>query len=137
MQFRIYYVFGAIALLLAIGVVYLVLKGRKDPGTILYKQECESCHMEDGSGLEELIPPLARSDWLANNQDKLPCMIREGMTGPLVVNGVEYNGEMKPKDHLNESQIYNLITYINTTWGNDHPRPNLRKVKEQLKLCPK
>lgn len=135
MQLRLYHVFAIVGLLLAIGVVYLIIKGDRDPGAILYKQECESCHMDDGTGLEELIPPLAGSDWLVNNQEKLACLIREGMKGPLVVNGVKYDNTMDPNEKLNDGQIYNIITYINTAWGNDLPRPNLREVKEQLKRC--
>ncbi len=31
-------------------------------GKILYEYYCANCHMEDGSGLEGLIPPVAGAD---------------------------------------------------------------------------
>lgn len=135
MVFRNYHIFALIAILLIAGVIVLIMQGRRDPGEILYLRECAACHMEDGTGLEQLYPPLANSDWLRENQDTVACIIRNGMKGPLVVNGREYDGIMAPHADLSDGQIYNIITYINTSWGNDLPRPNLAEVKGQLTRC--
>lgn len=135
MGFRNYYIFALIAVLLVVGVILLIRKGNRDPGAVLYQRECMACHMEDGSGLEQLYPPLANSDWLRDNQDTLACIIRNGIQGPMVVNGREYDGIMAPHADLTDGQIYNIITYINAAWGNDLSRPNLAEVKEQLARC--
>lgn len=63
-------------------------------GKILYENFCANCHMEDGTGLVEVIPPLAGSDYLVKFPEKLPCMIRKGISGEMTVNGKIYNTEM-------------------------------------------
>ncbi len=103
-------------------------------GKRLYSAHCENCHMEDGTGLAKLIPPLADSDYLKNNQDKIACILRNGQTGEVIVNGVTYNQEMPGKKYT-EVQITNIINYINHAWGNDYGVTSLEKNKIDLQNC--
>jgi len=48
-------------------------------GEVLYKYHCENCHMEDGSGLGKLIPPLDSSRLTLSDPVKLVCLIRNGL----------------------------------------------------------
>ncbi len=105
-------------------------------GEQLYRTYCANCHMEDGRGLARLIPPLAGSDWLRQNQDTLPCIIRHGMHGPIVVNGILFEGEMPSNKQLNAIHINNLINYINHAWGNDFGRADIRRTEAALERCP-
>lgn len=104
-------------------------------GEILYKNFCANCHMEDGTGLEGVIPPLAGADFLGTHSGQVPCIIRKGIKGPLVVNGREYNTEMAGIPQLTEFEVTNVINYINTAWGNDFEIVKHLEVREALENC--
>lgn len=105
-------------------------------GEILYNNFCANCHMENGAGLEGLIPPLAEADWIRENQDQLACVIRHGMQGPIEVNGRTYNEEMPGVPQLSEFEIANVINYINHAWNNDFGYVSYEKVKSTVDNCP-
>ena len=46
-------------------------------------------------------------------------MVINGMSGPISVNGVEYNGVMPGFGYLNDAEIAALLTYALNAWGND------------------
>jgi len=105
-------------------------------GQVLYDFHCSNCHMTDGVGLKQLIPPLAKADYLKNNQSELACLIKNGIKGPITVNGKVFNTEMAGIKSLNDIQINNIINYINHSWGNDFGDSNVRDVKNALEQCP-
>lgn len=105
-------------------------------GEGLYNYYCANCHMEDGSGLEGLIPPLAQADWLRDNQASLACLIRKGIEGPIMVNGRQYEQAMAGIPELSETEITNIINYMNQAWGNDYGFIQITQVMENLKTCP-
>lgn len=105
-------------------------------GQRLYQAHCSNCHMDDGTGLAKLIPPLVNSDYLKNNQALIPCILRNGQSGEIVVNGVSYNQEM-PGQKYTEVQINNMINYINSAWGNNYPSVTIKETKERLQNCTK
>lgn len=104
-------------------------------GELNYNNTCANCHMEDGGGLELLVPPLVGADFVRDHPNKLPCIIRHGMTGMVIVNGVEYEGEMIPVPELTDFEIVNVINYINKAWGNDFPIVTYEQVKAALENC--
>ena len=91
--------------------------------------------MEDGTGLQGIIPPLAGSDYLAANQGLLPCLIRNGYKGEMIVNGRIYNTEMQGIKELTEFEITNVINYVNTAWGNDIEIVKHLDVRAALEAC--
>ncbi len=104
-------------------------------GKILYENFCSNCHMDDGTGLINIIPPLAGADYLQINQDKLPCIIRAGMKGNVVVNGKIYSTEMPGVPQLTEFEVTNVINYINSAWGNNYGVVKHLEVREALNSC--
>lgn len=104
-------------------------------GHILYDNFCSNCHMEDGSGLEGLIPPLAGADYLRDNPLRVPCFIRYGQKGEIVVNGKTYNQEMVPIPQLSHIEITNVINFINHAWGNDFGYVKFEDVRRVLEEC--
>lgn len=104
-------------------------------GEILYENFCANCHMEDGTGLPGIIPPLAGADYLGMYPEKLPCIINRGIKGELVVNGRTYNTEMTGIPQLTEFEITNIINYINTAWGNDFEIVKHLDVRKALEEC--
>jgi mono/diheme cytochrome c family protein len=104
-------------------------------GRILYENFCANCHMEDGTGLPGIIPPLAGADFVEENQESLPCLIRYGIQTPLSVNGNLYTTPMEGVPKLTEFEITNVINYINTSWGNDYGIVKHLDVRQQLEQC--
>lgn len=104
-------------------------------GQNLYVQHCANCHMENGKGLGRLIPPLANSDWLKNNQSQLSCAIKYGMEGEIVVNDTTYNQVMPGVADLSEFQIANIINYINHAWGNDYGTAVVADIRREITDC--
>ena len=103
-------------------------------GERLYKAHCANCHMDDGIGLAKLIPTLVNSSYLKDNQDIIPCILRHGQSGEIIVNGVVYNQEM-PGQKYTAIQINNIINYINSAWGNDYPAVKITQTKSRLEDC--
>lgn len=104
-------------------------------GETLYKVYCANCHMEDGTGLKGLIPPLANADFLRDHQDQIACIIKKGIKGAISVNGKIYDTEMAGIPELNDIKINNIINYINHAWGNDYGLSNVEIVKSRLEIC--
>ena len=92
--------------------------------------------MEDGKGLRGLIPPLSNSDFLINYKEQIPCIIKNGINGEIIVNDTTYNTEMTGIPELSDVQINNIINYINHAWNNELKESNIREVKESLENCP-
>lgn len=123
------------ALLLSSLVLFVNACGKTDriQGHNLYDQHCGNCHMEEGGGLRQLIPPLAGSDYLRNNPSAVVRGMRYGMEGPMVVNGVTYNQPMPGNQELSEFQIVNIMNYINNAWGNDYGEITVLQAREWLR----
>ncbi len=111
---------------LVCGVIFLLAFacGKTDnaQGHSLYDQHCASCHFEEGTGLRQLMPPLAGSDYLRDYQKEVVRGMRYGMAGPMLVNGITYDEAMPGNKELSEFQIVNIVNYINQAWGNDYGR---------------
>lgn len=108
---------------------------RESEGQQLYLQQCASCHMDDGSGLRGLIPPLAGSDYLTRHRDQLACVIRYGQQGEVVVNGRSYNKPMPGNTKLTEVHLVNLLNYIQSNFGNNNKPFTVQEVKQALQRC--
>ena len=91
--------------------------------------------MEDGSGLEGLIPPLAGADYLREQRALIPCIIRYGQQGEIVVNDRTYQQEMPAVPQLSDFEITNVINYINHAWGNDYGVVKYETVRQALENC--
>lgn len=104
-------------------------------GERLYKTHCANCHMDQGEGLGVLIPPLAGSDYLAGNRDKLACMVRYGLKDTIVVNGKTYAEQMIGNEKLNDIQIVNVVNYVLQSWGNNLPPLTFEDAQKGLKNC--
>lgn len=124
-----------VALLGLIPLSFLFFSKNDNQTQVLYEAKCGNCHMPDGKGLKNLIPPLAGADYLAKFEHKLPCIIKHGLEGDVVVNGITYNQKMPANEELSDVDIANLVNYIRNEWGNQAPRIPLKQIKEDLTAC--
>lgn len=93
------------------------LKASIQRGQDVYSAQCMSCHMENGEGLEDVFPPLAKSDYLMADKERSIREVIHGVSGEMTVNGKTYNGFMSGFD-LTDQQVSDVLNYIRNTWGN-------------------
>ncbi|MBT8079098.1 MAG: c-type cytochrome [Gammaproteobacteria bacterium] len=87
-------------------------------GEAVYLQNCAACHQANGQGLAGAFPPLAGSDFLEGDRETVLSAALFGLSGPIVVNGVEYNSVMPSMGYLTDQQLADVITYVFSSWGN-------------------
>jgi nitrite reductase (NO-forming) len=90
-----------------------------EAGRVLYNGTCSVCHQSNGEGLAGVFPPLAESDYLMDKPIEHTIeIVLNGLSGPIKVNGTEYNSVMPPMSQLNNDEIADILTYVLNTWGN-------------------
>ena len=87
-------------------------------GEEIYKDFCIQCHLDNGEGVSGVFPPLAKSDYLMNNIEMSIRGLKYGLSGPIVVNGEQYNGIMQNQG-LDDVEIADVMNYILNNWGNE------------------
>jgi nitrite reductase (NO-forming) len=92
---------------------------RFEAGAVLYNGTCSVCHQNSGEGMTSVFPPLAGSDYLMADKRRAIEVVLNGLTGPVTVNGQEYNSVMPPMSQLADDEIANILTYVLNSWGND------------------
>lgn len=111
------------------------LKASVQRGKTVYETNCMSCHMPDGTGLEGTFPPLVKSKNLAD-KNRVIKVILKGLSGPLKVNGVDYDGEMAGLNLTNE-QAADVANYIRNSWGNKYTAVLPKDIQPALKTVSK
>ena len=99
-------------------------------GENLYKSNCSSCHMDDGSGLSNFIPPLN----LTSSKDtvmlgELVCVISKGINNPDSIL------QMPPHPQLTDIEITNLINFLLNDMSKKNQFINLDQTKSYLSQC--
>lgn len=86
-------------------------------GKQVYSTYCMSCHQEQGEGIEDLFPPLAKADYLMADKERSILQVLKGATGEMIVNGKKYNTEMIGFD-LSAEETSDVLNYIRNSFGN-------------------
>lgn len=94
------------------------LEDRIANGKKLYATHCSACHQGEGQGLKGAFPPLAASDNLAEGPEQLIHNVLYGLSGPITVNGVEYNSVMPALTYLSDSEVADIATFVMNSWDN-------------------
>jgi nitrite reductase (NO-forming) len=90
-------------------------------GKEVYALQCQNCHMDDGKGMPEVNPPLAKADYLKKPSKTLINIILKGQSEEIIVNGKKYNIPMPAQDYLTDVQIADVLNYSKNSWGNKIP----------------
>lgn len=109
--------------------------GNEDPLITLGKEKyalCAACHQPNGSGLANLAPPLAGSEWvLEHGPERIIRIVLNGLQGPISVKGQEWNLAMNPLgSSLSDEDVAAILSYVRTSWGNDAPLVSPDLVKQ-------
>ena len=86
-------------------------------GAALFQQKCQMCHQVSGQGVPPIYPPLAGSDWLAENRSRTIRVLCEGLSGPVMVKGRLFNNAM-PAQIMDDRQVADVLSYVGQSWGN-------------------
>jgi mono/diheme cytochrome c family protein len=118
----------------AVGAVLTALAAlgvRQPPdGKDIYATTCAACHQPTGLGLAEQYPPLAESDWVTGDEERLIRVVLHGLTGDIEVAGEPFSGAMPAwGPTLNDAQIAAVLTYVRSAWGNTAPAVSVGSVK--------
>jgi mono/diheme cytochrome c family protein len=116
-----------------------------DQGREIFHREahCATCHQADGKGLGALYPPLAGSDWLDGDDERLVKLALKGLWGPIEVSGRKFDpatGGMPPMigfaTLLKDEELAAVLSYVKQSFGNngDFVSPDLvKRVREATK----
>ena len=86
-------------------------------GREIYSTYCVSCHQEQGEGVEDIYPPLAKSDYLMADKKRSILQVLKGASGEMKVNGKIYNMEMVGFN-LSAQETSDVLNYIRNSFGN-------------------
>ncbi|MEC3881357.1 DUF7133 domain-containing protein [Parapedobacter sp. 10938] len=103
-----------------------LLAERYPQGIALFQNTCQPCHGEDGRGVSPIAPPLAGSQWVTGDEQRLMALVLYGLTGAVDVAGHTYeapevSGEMPGIAHnttIDDAELAQLLSYIRNAWGN-------------------
>ena len=114
----------------------LVGTPRKAPGAgeNIYEMACLPCHQPEGKGLPGVYPPLAGSDWVRGDKDRLIKVLLHGLTGPVTVGGQKFGGDpasvpMPAMGGLTDEQIADVLSFVRSGFGQQAPPVTAAEVK--------
>jgi putative heme-binding domain-containing protein len=105
-------------------------------GAEIYSREgyCATCHQPDGEGLAlSGFPPLSKSSWIAQDEDRLIKLTLKGLFGALELDGKKYPGQVPMTPFgglLNDEDLSAVLTYVRNSFGNKAPSIPAAKVKQ-------
>lgn len=113
----------------------ILLSGKyRDPGAILYVENCYTCHRLDGEGVPRIFPALnMNSAVLANNAQSIIQITLEG--GKMPSTPADRMAFTMPAfNHLSDDEITAIINFIRNSWNNTSPEISPKDVAEMRKF---
>jgi len=104
-------------------------------GQKLYVAHCQNCHGAAGEGLGGLYPPLTDSTFLNTHRQQLACIVKNGLSGPIEINGTVFDTEMPANPMLAPIEIAYVLTYIGNSFGNSMGLFTQEEIQEALEAC--
>jgi nitrite reductase (NO-forming) len=106
-------------------------------GGQLFQGTCSPCHQPTGQGIPNAFPPLAGSDFLMADKSRAIGIVLNGKTGPVTVNGKDFNSVMPPLSQLPDDDIANILTFVRNSWGNAGDAVSIDEVTAMRKATPR
>ncbi|MFM2212210.1 MAG: hypothetical protein RL639_1404 [Verrucomicrobiota bacterium] len=107
-----------------------------DNGRQTYAGLCAACHQPTGKGLEGLAPPLAESEWVLGDPERIAKVVMHGLRGPIKVKGMTYSYDMPAAGFLTDEQIAGVLTYVRREWDHEASPVSVdlvKKIREENK----
>lgn len=87
-------------------------------GADVYGKVCGACHGAEGKGIPGTFPPLAGSGAFYGDAKNHATIAVKGLSGPITVQGVDYNSAMPAQATLSDYDLACALTYERNSWGN-------------------
>jgi mono/diheme cytochrome c family protein len=98
------------------------VSGAAVDGASVYSSRCAACHQANGQGLPGAFPPLAGSEYVMGEAERVVRIVLHGLSGPVTVKGQVYNGAMPAwADQLTDVEIAAVLSYERSSFGNAAP----------------
>ena len=97
-------------------------------GKSVYTNNCLTCHMADGLGVDGLNPPLVKTDYVLGDKARLTKVLLNGLQG-VDVGGEQYHNVMPAQESLTDAQIAAVLTYVRNSFGNKASAVTVGEVK--------
>jgi len=102
-----------------------------EDGKQLYGQMCAACHGNKGQGLGNgVFPPLAGSEWLQGDPNRIAQVLLHGLIGPVTVKGKTYNLAMPAQGSLSDEGKVAVIRYIKKEFAGEETDFSLTDLNE-------
>ncbi len=99
-----------------------VLGAQSPDGRSIFVVNCAACHRATGEGGGPYPPLAGNPDVNRVDSAGLIQTVLNGRTGPIVVNGTQYGGNMPSwRGQLSNAEIAAVLTYVRTAWSNSAP----------------
>lgn len=108
-------------------------------GERTYKVYCATCHQKNGKGDGDRFPPLNGSEWVVGDKARLIDFIINGLEGPIIVKGKNFNSTMPKHDFLSDVDIAQTLTYIRSNFNNNSvavSEKEVARVRSKLHASP-
>ena len=99
-------------------------------GEKVYQLYCANCHQKDGKGASGRFPPLAGTEWVTGDKERLISIILNGREEPMEVLGETYTVAMPQHSFLSDIEISQVLTYIRQHFGNTASPIGEKEVQE-------
>ncbi len=86
-----------------------------------YTATCALCHQPNGTGVPGAFPPLAGSEWVTGDVERLVRIALHGLYGKIEVNGQPWNLVMPGhalSPLLDDERLAAALSYTRNAWGN-------------------
>ena len=113
-------------MVLTVGISLQCQETRYRDGKVIYQKLCAHCHMENGSGLGEVIPALTPES-LNERKTEVACLIHNGIMGESM--------DMPAQPQLNAVELTNLLNYVYSEIGKMDQLFKVQEVEKQVKEC--
>jgi mono/diheme cytochrome c family protein len=105
------------------------LKASITRGKAVYAKYCLSCHQVDGSGVQDLNPPLIKTKWTLGPKTVMIQQVLKGSSGKVEIDGDTFKNTMPPLKTLTDQQIADVLTYVRNSFGNTASQATPAEVK--------
>jgi len=105
-------------------------RGEPVAGEKIYVTYCAGCHQRDGQGAAPRYPPLAGTEWVTGDKQRLISVILTGLEGPIEVRGEPFDNVMPQHSFLDDGAVAEVATYIRQNFGNEAEAVRTEEVKD-------
>lgn len=93
-------------------------EAKMESGKKVYRQYCQSCHMDDGAGVPGMNAPLKGSKYIAGDKEKLISVVLQGSATFADNAERTYQNKMPSLASLSDQEIADVLTYTRNSFTN-------------------